>query len=122
MRREDLERWLERLARKLIEELVASSEATIVEGVVMSVGPAPYRRLDCDGRALAYVRTRPRKRAVRVDVTGLWRAPNGSRLRIPSATGVATLLVCSEADTSEAIRFLKNTVARTREARQRGDL
>lgn len=89
----------------------------IREGVVMTVGPVPYRRLDCDGRALAYVKTRPKKRAVRVDVSGLWTAPPGSRLRIHSSSG-ATLMVTAETDIGEAIAYLKQTVEVTRSRRR----
>lgn len=42
----------------------------ITEGRVATVGPPPYRRLDCDGRALAYMRIRARAGAVRIDLGG----------------------------------------------------
>jgi hypothetical protein len=83
------------------------------EGTVMCVGPAPYRRLDCGGRALAYVRLRPRKGFVRVDVSGLWRAPAASALRVPGAGGAASLALRTEADRRAAVEFLKLTIEET---------
>lgn len=109
----DLQTVLERLAAKLIEATLAASSDDIVEGHVQTTGPAPYRRLDCGGRALAYIRARPRKKAVRVDVTGLWRTP-ASRLQLPNAGGAASLLLKSEVEVYEAVRFLVSTVERTR--------
>lgn len=113
--------WLHVLTHRLIEGVVSQEELGITEGTVLCTGPAPYRRLDCDGRALAYIRSRPRKRAVRIDVTGLWRAPGRSRLVIPAAGGTATLLVRSEADLSDAIRFLVRAVERTRGPAEESD-
>ena len=60
-------RALSDLASSLIAS-ITGTELSVREGTVMTLGPAPYRRLDCDGRALAYVRARPKKRGVRVDV------------------------------------------------------
>ncbi len=113
-RHQNVADWLHTLAHKLIQGVVTEPALGVTEGTVLCTGPAPYRRLDCDGRALAYVRCRPRKRAVRVDVTGLWRAPGRSRLIIPAAGGAATLLVRSEADLADAVRFLVRAVERTR--------
>ncbi|MCC7383669.1 MAG: hypothetical protein IT384_17645 [Deltaproteobacteria bacterium] len=111
---------LEDLAHALIAGVV-TREPTVREGTVMTVGPPPYRRLDCDGRALAYVRTRPRKRAVRIDVSGLWLpAPGTSRIAIPSATGSATLLVRTRTDLEEAVAYLLDAVLRTRGWTDRG--
>jgi hypothetical protein len=70
----DLLDELEALANELITEM--ARDGVVREGTVMTEGPPPYRRLDCDGRALAYVRTRPRKKAVRVDVSSLWAPGN----------------------------------------------
>jgi len=106
---EMLDTLLERLMRAF-----AGSPLDVVEGKVMTVGPPPYRRLDCDGRALAYVRRRARKGAVRIDVSGLWQAERPSRIRIPTSNGVATLLVRDSHDLDEAIAFLCDTVERTR--------
>ena len=109
-----LEDWLARIADRLIQ--VATTHPDLQEGTVMTVGPLPYRRLDCDGRALAYVRTRPRKRAVRIDVSGLWITPQNCRLRIPSAGGSATLIVTRYEDLEEAVAFLYEAVDVTRRA------
>lgn len=95
---------------------LTSSGLGITEGKVMTAGPPPYRRLDCDGRALAYVRRRARKGAVRIDVSGLWNAERPSRIRIPTSNGIATLLVRDAHDLDEAIAFLSDTVERTRRA------
>ena len=113
--------FLQRLLGELIRTTLDLKVEGLREGTVLSAGPPPYRRLDCDGRALAYLRARPRKRAVRIDVTGLWRAPGSNRLRVPNAGGAASLLVRSEVDVYEAARFLASTVERTRrgEARDR---
>ncbi len=106
---------LESLAAELIQTVVSRLEG-VREGTVMTVGPAPYRRLDADGRALAYVRVRPRKQAVRIDISGLWRASVPSRLRCASAGGSATLLLRGRADLAEALEFLGHVLAETREA------
>jgi hypothetical protein len=109
---------LEDLATELIMQLT-DLPAGIREGIVMSVGPLPYRRLDCDGRALAYVRTRPKKRMVRVDVSGLWLANKPSRLRMRNANGAATLIVKSRKDVLEAAEYLRDIVERTRASENR---
>ncbi len=113
MRELDLHQWLAELAETLVQGTL-SAELGIQEGVVMTTGKLPYRRLDCDGRALAYIRVRPKKRVVRIDVSGLWKAPGRSRLKVQAAGGSATLMVRSEADLHDAIRFLVNTVSKTR--------
>lgn len=105
-----LEDLSDRLVRRTLE-LIAGSR----EGYVMTVGPPPYRRVDCDGRALAYVRVRPRKRAVRVDISGLWRAEGLSRLKTSSATGAGTLLLKGIEDTEDAAAYLAACVRTTRE-------
>lgn len=117
MTEDSLNAHLLALADSLITE--ATSIGSIREGVVMTVGPTPYRRLDCDGRALAYVRARPKKRAVRIDVSGLWFTPKSCRLSVSGASGAASLLVSSEQDLSEAVRYLRETVERTRAAQER---
>jgi hypothetical protein len=89
------------------------------EGVVMSPGVKPYRRLDCDGRALAYVRTRPRRSAVRVDVSGLWVVRRDHPLRHATASGSATLYLHDDSDIDGAVAFLRDAVTRTREAYER---
>ena len=115
MENHDLNSTLESLANELIAAAVREFEG-VREGTVMTVGPAPYRRLDADGRALAYVRVRPRKRAVRIDISGLWRASPPSPLRCSSAGGSATLLVHGRGDLVEALQFLGRVLEETREA------
>ncbi len=97
---------------------LACRSGVIREGIVMTVGPIPYRRLDCDGRALAYVRTRPKKDAVRVDVPGLWHTPATSKLQIRASAGRA-LLVRSDDEVREVVRYLEATVAETRRLSER---
>lgn len=106
--------WLLMLEERLVEQMLNLPVDGLVEGRVLSSGPPPYRRLDCDGRALAYIRARPRKRGIRVDISGLWRPPRTSRIRVPTATCAASLLVKNEADVVDAVRFLESTIRRTR--------
>lgn len=110
---------LQRIAEVLVTAAESAGVEGLLEGDVLCAGPRPYRRLDCDGRALAYIRVRQRKKAVRIDVTGLWRA-GSSRLSVPTASGAASLLVKSEIEAYDAVRFLVATVERTRryEAKQ----
>jgi hypothetical protein len=89
----------------------------VSEGAVMSIGPAPYRRLDCDGLALAYIRPRPRRSAVRVDFSGLWRVTRPSRLLVPHSAGAATLMLASAEQIPEATRLVRQIVEDTRRAR-----
>ena len=116
---------LQGLQGRLVAAVLALELPDLEEGDVLSSGPPPYRRLDCDGRALAYIRARPRKRAVRVDITGLWRAPRSSPISTPTAGGAASLLVGSDADIYDAVRFILATVEGTRRredrARQRAE-
>ena len=104
------------LAEELIRAVLAAAPGLIREGTVMTPGPPPYRRLDCRGRALAYVRSRPRKRGVRVDISGLWDVDKRSRIEIPASTGSATLLIRSRTDIAEAVEVLTGTVVETLEA------
>lgn len=115
--KESLETILGNLTSELIRALL-EADLDIQEGKVMTEGDAAYRRLDCDQRALAYLRARPKKKAVRIDVSGLWRTPRSSRLRIPNAGGAATLLVKSKSDARIAVRFLKETVEKTRRGKR----
>jgi hypothetical protein len=112
---EPLEDILSEVIRALVE-----ANLDIQEGKVMTTKEASYRRLDCDQRALAYLRARPKKKAVRIDVTGLWKTPRSSKLRIPNAGGAATLLVRTQAEARAAVKFLKETVEKTRATQ--GDL
>jgi hypothetical protein len=103
---------LEELADRLIRNLT-SRDGEIGEGFVRTVGPPGYRRLDVDGRALAYVRPRPKKGMVRIDVPGCWRAPLACRLSLPAANGWA-LAVRSELDVGEAVQAILTAVAHAR--------
>jgi hypothetical protein len=95
------------LIRRLIQ-----LDPSISEGVVRTPGPPPYRRLDCRKRALLYLRTRTKKRLVRLDITGLWLVPPRCRLSINSSAGCA-LVLRSELDVDDAVQFVLQTVART---------
>lgn len=109
---------LGRLAQELIEGLTGAHGTEVREGVVMSQrGDVGYRRLDCDGCALAYVRVRPRKQAVRVDISNLWLAPEGAAMeRTSSGT---CLMLRSSSDVQDAVRVLQDVVHRTRLANAR---
>jgi hypothetical protein len=111
---------LDAILSDLIRELV-EADLQIQEGKVMTSGDAPYRRLDCDQRALVYLRTRPKKRAVRIDITGLWQTPRSTKLRIPTAGGAATLLIRTPAEARLAAKFIIDTVEKTRASRLRPD-
>lgn len=110
-RHERLRRHLDRMAEALIRTALLA-DPRIQEGTVLTVGPPAYRRLDCAGRALAYVRSRPRRAAVRVDLSGLWRIPKPSPLQIPSATGAA-LLVGAYDEVDLAVAFLLDAIRRS---------
>src|SRR5262245_32708257 len=100
----DLKASLCRLADTLV---AAATQGTgIYEGVVTSMTRMPYRRLDFDGRALAYIRCRPRKNALRIDVPGAWITPKTSRLAVPGAIAANALAVSCEADAIEAAAVL----------------
>ncbi|MEO1234440.1 MAG: hypothetical protein AAFZ18_36665 [Myxococcota bacterium] len=105
---------LDQLADRMIQDILAALP-DVREGHVMTIGPPAYRRLDCDGRALAYVRSRPRRLGVRIEISGLWSVPSRSELQVASAAGVA-LLCRSYGDIDEAIRCLREVVEATREA------
>lgn len=111
---------LRSLVDELIDELTRLS-TDITEGTVMTQGPAPYRRLDCDRRALAYVRARPRKQLVRIDISGLWALPRESPLATQGSGGSTTLVVRSREDKNEAVAFLLATVESTRVQRARAE-
>jgi hypothetical protein len=111
--RREWDRFLADLAERVIAELVGK-QIGIREGIVMSLaGAAPYRRLDCDGKALCYVRCRPQKKAVRIDVSGLWCRPPPSRLALQNSSAV-TLMVSRDEDVSEAVSYLRSVVDATR--------
>lgn len=103
----------------LVDTLIAAAlgGGAIFEGVVTSMHRPPYRRLDCDGRALAYIRTRPYKNELRVDVTGMWLlAKRKSRLRVHAPGGMMALVAHDELEVAEIAAYLNETVARTRAA------
>ncbi len=103
-------------------DMIVKTIPGVREGYVRSEGPKPYRRLDCDGRALAYIRCRPRKAIVRLDVSGLWRVAPNSRIRARSSSSAATLFLRLLTDIDEAVTYLQKTVSNTRQAyaRERG--
>lgn len=117
--------WLGQLVDEAAQAALRAAEGA-TRGVVMTAAqPPPYVRVDCDGRALAYIRRRPRKGAVRVDVSGLWMTPPATKaafsgIRCPAHTGAALWLRTPD-DVVKAERFLAETVQRTRahEARAR---
>lgn len=111
-RADRLARHLDAIADALVQRIRAL-DRSLGEGTVMTCGPPPYRRIDGDGRALAYLRCRPRKLHVRVDVSGLWADAGPSPLRRTSASGV-TLVVASGAEVEAAARYLVRAVAITR--------
>lgn len=105
---------LDLLAETFISQILDHDPA-VTEGKVMTIGPPPYRRLDCDGRALAYIKSRPRRGWVRVDLTGLWRLPALGPLVVSSASG-ASLLIRSYDDADEASAIVTEMIERTRRA------
>ena len=70
-----------------------------------------YRRLDCGARALAYLRVRPQKGLLRIDVTGLWVLPRSSPIGVPNAAGAVTLLVGTDEQKREAMTLLLEIVS-----------
>src|ERR1044071_1814448 len=113
MRSNDLHTSLDSLADHLIHDLT-KGPSPIREGIVMTMGNVPYRRLDCDGRALAYVRTRRRKNMIRVDISGLWAAPRKPESAIPGSQGTISFAVRTENDRVAAVGYLTEVVTHTR--------
>ncbi len=107
--RESLEPVAEQLVR-----LLCGASMGITEGQVMTPGPPPYRRLDCDARALCYIRVRPKKRGVRVDLSGLWFIAGSSRFRIPGSSGMASFMIHDPAHAFELAEYLRDVVHYTR--------
>jgi hypothetical protein len=94
----------------------------VTEGQVLTVGPPPYRRLDCDGRALAYVSMCPpptRQEIVQIDVLGLWKIACPPRLRLPTADSLGPLVLKNFDDLEEALEFLNQVISKTRAERAR---
>ena len=105
---------LDELRERLITALISGCNS-LSEGTVMTMGPPPYRRIDCSGRAVAYIRSRPRKRAVRADISGLWvicpaASQRADSIMIRSATGGATLMLTENADIELAIDLIISSV------------
>lgn len=105
---------LDSLRELLVVALLAESQE-LREGVVMTMGPPPYRRIDCNGRAVVYLRSRPRRKAVRADMSGLWViCPNASAraagIMIRSATGGASLMLSSEDHIKLAVDLIVESV------------
>src|SRR5262245_46571054 len=103
---------LDWLADQLIRELRVR-DPEIAEGYVRTVGPPGYRRLDYHNRALAYVRRRPKKGMVRIDVPNVWRTPIECRLSLPSANGWALAVRC-EKDLADAVQAVLTAVDHAR--------
>ncbi len=103
---------LDWLADQLIQTLCAR-DPEIAEGFVRTVGPPGYRRLDYRNRALAYVRSRPKKAIVRIDVPGIWRGPLTCSLSMASANGWA-LALRTEHDVPEAVQAILTAVEHER--------
>jgi hypothetical protein len=101
------------IADTLVERLL-DLDLGIREGIVMTPGEPPYRRLDCDGRALCYIRVRPKKRGVRVDVSGLWNLRTPIDQMIPGSTGMASLLLRGPGDIAPVVDYLREVVRYTR--------
>ena len=109
----------ERRVEGLVERLIARTLELLPEareGTVMSARAAPpYRRLDCDGRALCYVRLRPSRGGARIDLAGLWIPPQSlaaSSTRTCSA--VATFWLFRAEDEAKVAESLRATVEHTR--------
>lgn len=104
---------LDNLADVLILCLLERDE-TLIEGEVMTIGPPPYRRIDADGRALCYIRSRPRKGFLRIDISGLWLFKDPCPNQVQTSSGVA-VLVRGSAELEVVIDSLIKCVRRTRE-------
>lgn len=105
---------VDRLATTFVR--IALGISGVSEGRVRGRNTARYRRLDCDGRALAFVRGRPSAGGVRIDLSGLWVRPARSRLEIVKPAGPPSLLLRAEHDVPEALAFLDTAVQGTRHA------
>lgn len=116
VRRVEYRRRAQQLVSLIIQRMEAR-ELGIVEGRVSSMRPN-YRRLDCDGRCLVYLRTRASIHAVRADVPPSWLRVEPCRLTVATTNrGLsAALMVHDEKDVDVFLEFLIQTVAETRAA------
>jgi hypothetical protein len=105
---------LDNLINSLVEEIKRALPDAMEGEVDSKAGVPSYRRIDCDGRALLYLRARPRIKCIRVDITGLWRAPIEGPLAEPMAAGSTSLVVRGSADFPEVLRYLRKAIDRTR--------
>lgn len=101
---------------RLVEAFVIAMIGTdlgITEGLVRSQrDPAPYRRFDCDRRALLYLRVRPKKDLVRIDLAGHWLAPTRNPLSLGRSRGV--LAIRRPEDVLPAVEVVVGTILTTR--------
>lgn len=117
----ELRRDLRALAEELVQRTIALEPLLVSEGRVMTpIDPAPYRRLDAQFRALAYVRVREKKRCVRVDISSLWpvwlvKPPKGLQL---SPEGRLAFGVKDGADVERLAAFLVELVRKSKEDRR----
>jgi hypothetical protein len=103
---------LERLVEAFVIALVGT-ELGITEGLVRSQrDPAPYRRFDCDRRALLYLRIRPKKDLIRIDLAGHWLAPARNALSLGRSRGV--LAIRRPEDVLPAVQVVVGTILTTR--------
>ncbi len=103
---------LHRLAEAFVVAITATGLG-ITEGLVRSQrDPAPYRRFDCDRRALVYLRIRPKKDLVRIDLAGHWLAPARNALSLGRSRGV--LAIRRPEDVLPAVEVVVGTILTTR--------
>lgn len=103
---------LERLVEAFVIALIGT-ELGISEGQVRSQrDPAPYRRFDCDRRALLYLRVRPKKDLLRIDLAGHWLAPARNPLSLGRSRGV--LAIRKPEDVLPAVEVVVGTILTTR--------
>ncbi len=105
----------EAVIRALIDAVPGAAEGR----VMTQQAQRPYRRIDCDNRALAFVRYLTRSQVVRIDVSGLWVVERDAEIRVRTGTGSATLLVDDARRIPEAVAYVADAVARTRAAYER---
>lgn len=110
---------LEVLAAKVIDDLIARKVGATRGNVQTTQKKPPYQRIDCDNRALAYVRVRPRKKIVRIELAGKWKVPRASPLMIDSKGGPPVLALRWPKDQEEAIAFLTEVIIETRASEAR---